>query len=376
MKKLFTVKLSAALLCALALGLWSCSDHDDFAEDFIPVQAVETRTEVSLEQVVFHEETGSWIRPQNDPYTLENFRNAYLNLTTGKSAQSLSKSQAAELSSIKLEATHYNVKIWPRTEKEQSELELMEDVATAYIPYDYVQLPESEVKAANLKKSADRTMPAESRYSVTYEGYVTAEGDPVETYVQPLPVMYAVWPCGKPFPDGMDYEILYEVCLPEKIAAAENAKLSKTSEMTAMQALENEAIGLALGSRTLTRAEPRAWTARWVSGKILHEDCTVRKDVPMANFRVELRLGSQIWSATTTSLGGFQISQMVPADAVLYFIFRGNRWKITPNNSTSVVTEQWGNLYDMYEMCGMIFNRPALRPDSRYEIHRAANHFF
>ena len=92
-------------------------------------------------------ETQSWIRPQNDPYRLENFQQAYDNIVSGESkivrasdefaasARSVRKEfSATAKTQLKLKATHYALKIFPKTEEEQRSLELDEQIKIAYRP--------------------------------------------------------------------------------------------------------------------------------------------------------------------------------------------------------------------------------------------------
>jgi histidinol-phosphate aminotransferase len=62
----------------------------------------------SLKDAVYHEGIGSWIAPQNDPYALDNFQQAYNNLSVSR-ADIFPGTRA-------LSATHYALKIFPKNE--------------------------------------------------------------------------------------------------------------------------------------------------------------------------------------------------------------------------------------------------------------------
>lgn len=173
-------------------------------------------------------ETQSWIRPQNDPYRLENFQQAYDNIVSGESkivrasdefaasARSVRKEfSATAKTQLKLKATHYALKIFPKTEEEQRSLELDEQIKIAYTPFNYTSLPDEATQSLVFSKSRTQFCEEdeERRYSVTYEGGMIKDG-PVEPVTIILPVLYAVWPVEKTFPVEMDFEILYEVFLP------------------------------------------------------------------------------------------------------------------------------------------------------------------
>lgn len=80
-------------------------------------------------------ETQSWIRPQNDPYRLENFQQAYDNIVSGESkivrasdefaasARSVRKEfSATAKTQLKLKATHYALKIFQKRKRNNEAL--------------------------------------------------------------------------------------------------------------------------------------------------------------------------------------------------------------------------------------------------------------
>jgi hypothetical protein len=127
------LKLGLAPLCVLLIGLSGCSDLTYEEEDF---KTDESTSSVSSENLIYHEGTGSYIIPQKDPYTLTNFQNAYEKLANGNSDQVLTRSQMNEFSeNAQLEATHYALKVFPKNETEQWEIELMEGIKV----YNYLK---------------------------------------------------------------------------------------------------------------------------------------------------------------------------------------------------------------------------------------------
>lgn len=177
---------------ALLSSAWGCADQIDQDNELENpsqeiVQTQQTPT-LSLEKAVYHPGTESWIVPRKDPYTLSNFQQAYAKLSLGNSVQILTRVQADEFSGAEqLKATHYSLKIFPRNEKEQWKVELMEDVKVAYVPFDYVQLPEAEADKLTTTRSADAEYTERNHYTVTYDSLQTTEGpaDPV-TYTMPI----------------------------------------------------------------------------------------------------------------------------------------------------------------------------------------------
>lgn len=368
MKKTLLMHAVTAAFGILLLGLQGCSDPD--VPQPQPGQTdAGTKTASLTEQIVYHEATASWIRHANDPYALDNFQRAYDNLTSGNSAQTLSKDVARQVASVRIDATHYNVKIYPRTEEELWSLESMPDITLAYVPFDYEQLPQAQTAALD-RADAKTVFPSEGKYTVTHQGYETVEGpQPDETFT--LPAVYAVWPCDKPFPAGMDYRILYEVFLP---GTNTNRARSISPLAEAMQALENEAIALARSDRPKTRIAIGEWIAQKVTGSAFHYDNTLRKEVPLHNLKVRFQIGSKVWETYTGADGSFRIDELVSAGAVISFRFQHEKWAITQEDSRILVTETMGVHYDQWKANKLIF-----RIDYEnicYSIHRAINYYY
>lgn len=203
------LKFLMVLFYVSLVGLWGCSDfNENFEKE--STKTDESTPLLSLEDVVYHEGTDAYIVPQNDPYNLANFQNTYEKLAAGNSDQVLTRSQMNEFSeTAQLEATHYALKVFPKNEEEQWKIELMEDIKVTYIPFDHIQLPEEEtekVKAISTRSQLP-TYPEVSPHKVIYDDLETLGGPEkpeAETYI--MPILYVVWPCDKPLPEGIDYE--------------------------------------------------------------------------------------------------------------------------------------------------------------------------
>jgi hypothetical protein len=301
-KKIQTLLL--AFLCVLLIGfVEGCSEEND---DYSQLENTEVDDVLSraLDNAVYNEVTETWMLPQNDPYTLENFQNAYDNLSAGKATQTLTRSGTEEFAETKkLVATHYAVKFYPKNFSEQRELELMDDVNIVYIPFNYTQLTEkeTEIVEATTTRSGAVTYPERSKYTVKYDDYETLEGF-VDNKVYTMPVLYAVWPTEKIFPDDIEYEIDYEVFLPQ------NAIQTRSSSLTegALIRLEREAIALALGiSYDEKEITTRAATANEIfSGKFEVRDSRIGRQ-PAGRLGVSFQLGTNIYSTLTDDDGYF-----------------------------------------------------------------------
>ena len=148
----------------------SCSDY----EEYVPKEDVLQERQMSVAQAdeklldaVFHESSQSWVYLQGDPYRLENFQKVYDNLVlnsaefaeVGKEEfavklRNVKKELAADTKKqLKLKPTHYAVKVLPKTEEEQRALEWDEQLKVAYVPFDYVSVPESQVSHIRMQLS-------------------------------------------------------------------------------------------------------------------------------------------------------------------------------------------------------------------------------
>lgn len=320
-----------------------CAEDIDLAEH--PVDELQQAATApksltrSLNNAVYNEITGNWMIPQPDPYTLANFQQAYDNLAADKSLQRLSHAEASEFSAAELlEPTHYALRIYPKTEKEQWRVEKMEDVSVVYAPFNYAELTPQEVERVP-KNRAEIPSPFEvSPYTVTHDYTDATDGGPTGPVTCQLPVLYVVWPVSKPLPDDLKYEKDYEVYLPNEAP--------KTRSTKASHVLENEALALALGveaisARPTTRSSTRSVII--INGYMMTYDNTLGRNVPMGDLVLTCRIGSYaVFSMTDYSNGYFSFSlNQGLASTYLSITVRYEdslrRWKIVADDGSSTV---------------------------------------
>lgn len=365
------------VFCTLAVvAMCGCSEGFDDGADWNEQQIAETRTATATD-VVYHEGTESCLVPRNDPYTLANFRQALSNLKQGRSTQTLTTAQSAAIAQVAdLSATHYALKIYPRTESEQWAISRMEDIQISYTPFDYVMLPKEQSDALRAAKSSIPTHPDVSRYTVTYENMRTVEG-PVSAQSFDMPVMYVVWPCSKPLPQGYDYEIDYEVYLPS-YDSAENGNVATQSAATVdanvLHSIENEAVRLAWGTN-LSKSS-NVSDVITISGGIAEADDYLNTTVPLANLKIQFNAGSRIFDTYTLTDGSFSITNTIPIGSTIKLVFQHPKWKVTTEDSTSPYVYYHGVVDDIYD--GVMFFAFALRLNECpvCEVHRAVNYYY
>lgn len=104
----------------------------------------------------YSQEFNNWVRKINDPYTLDNFQDAYNNL-----AMTRGNSDSGFAIGHQLSPTHYNVKFTSKTPSEIDYLEEINGVSIMYHPFDIVMMPYDQ--AADMKQpDATKTAATES----------------------------------------------------------------------------------------------------------------------------------------------------------------------------------------------------------------------
>lgn len=373
------LKMLLVLSCTLLLGLGGCTTDytDDDSQVLEPTDETVGPKTRSLVGAVFNEGAQVWMVPQKDPYTLENFQQAYDNLLSGNTTQPLTRSEVASIADAEpLKATHYRLKIYPKTEAEEWKIEMMEDVKVAYIPFDYVQLTKAESEKVAVSTRAQTALyPDNNPYSVTYDDLETCDG-PADPVTFTLPVLYAVWPCDKPLPEDMDYEIECEVFIPSYGVEQTRSTASALNE-DILQRLENEAISLALGTPVRSRPVTRS-KYNTLSGCILHWDALLRKNVPQPNLKQRFQLGASFWETTTDrETGRFSIpARPIPDEASYIHLFQSPKFKITTESSTAPIATNYGTVAENWPYMSDQVNMSPDNPTVEYTINRAADFFY
>lgn len=342
---------------------------------------------------MYNEILDVWMMPCPYPYGLENFQQAYDNLKAGKSAQVLTRSQAAEFAGEEeLKPTHYALKIYPKNEDEQWEVEMMQDVAVLYIPFDYVQLTPQEVEKVTQTRSTFNTFTEKSPYTVTYDYTDATDGGPTEPVTYQIPILYTVWPVDKPLPDDLEYEIDHEIFQPRDAA-------TQIGNSETLMILANEAVSAARGvpARTLTTTTSPAtrYYGDYLTlyANVKSYDGVMGSNIPMPNLKVQYTVEEGAvggWlSGTTIRDGSIAIETRIPymtsgsewyeiESFMVYYQDPAGKWKITTGNSTAPhsismwVTLPAGRNAVLYPSEIIVPQRDR----QANQIWRAANYFF
>lgn len=368
-------KIAFLILGSVLLAAASCTVDERSPSLSLQEQRGASYDEIDmLKDAIYHVGTGQYLFRQKDPYSLDNFKAALLNLTASCSCHDETKSQSLDFLSVPdLQATHYALKIYPRNEQEQWEIERMENVKVSYIPFNYVQFPEEAQILMSENNGCDSVNNEVSHYSVTYDGLMTVDGPlPSETYT--MPILYVVWPCSMPFPEEYDYVVDYEVFIPQydDVETKSQAGLS----LDELKMLEEEAIELALGKK---ESEDNNSTKsntfyRMLRGRIYNQDKLMTR-LPLENLKLKFQLGSNIWETSTNSDGYFFIAAQIPLEASFIAVYNNPKWKITSEQYTSPVTHNFGTVENVWDGEFEIF-RHIHSTSPHMEIHRAVNYYY
>lgn len=387
------------LYIAVAMLAASCTSNVEFEESLNSSNVERPKTHnlgtisQTIRKAIYNEALDTWMTPQADPYSLANFQKAYDVLSNPKSQRNLPKECAVEFStSRRLSPTHYALKIYPRNEAEQYQVERLSDVSVSYIPFNHIQLTQEEAsEAIKLRSNATTTFTEKNPHTVTYDEQNVTDGGPTGLRTVQLPILYTVWPVDKPLPNDLEYVIDYEIFLPE---ASRTRLLSDKS----MQLLEQNANSLAKGEDKQIRlpiGDGGAQLIVFCEAYIYSYDEILRRNVPMANLKVRYQNGSDMQDKYSDHSGlvKFRIpvsfsnsddpyqSQVDQLSGILSFIYQdpgqNMRWRIVKDGST-VPFEFSKTVIFKKDANGKLVAEVVL-PQNDWqinEIHRAVNYFY
>lgn len=288
------------------------------------------------EKLFFHKKTNRYIYERGDPYTLKNVRKAYAWLCKHLAQQEKTRAELEiALSNGEPQATHYHMKFYPRNEGEQWRIELMEDIAVSYIPFDYTEATEEQIENAEITRSEIQEFEEETRYSVTYNNVTSAEGAVIPSVTYEMPVLYVVWPLEKELPADLEYEIIEELYIPNT-ATAENAEFEEM--------LETAAIIISPGiTPPEVPDEPILIVDTYsIYGKILAFDSKMGTYIPVPGLTIRSANGSRVWETTTDENGDFTLTTIM--GSIYSVFFKNSKWKITEINSTTPIIQAFSHV--------------------------------
>ena len=320
-------------------------------------------------QLYYCKSINSWVRYQKDPYSLSNFQEAYDLLSSDPSTKS------SFIDGTQLKATHYAIRIYPKTEEELSFIENMEDIKISYHPFDYYPVTISGETAEGNTISFE-----ENPYKIVHSDIETSSGRHIDQESFPLPVLYVVWPINKPIPDSIHHKIDYEVFLPKY---AITTRSFSSVEKSNLSILEEKAISLATGMngrRISTKSDcPDSVNYKTLRGTITCLDNYSNRYLPLGRLLLVFQFGSNIEYGQTTADGRFDITTEIMDGANFTCRFSNSKWSIYYSNGSGPVETSFGTISSLINQgtsSALDLNLIASMGTPTLEIHRAADFYF
>ena len=368
MTKLFCV-IQAIILAFFVVV--SCS-HDELAVS----DSQDSLKQMNAVQYFYNSDQDLVLKYQADPYTLDNFQKAYDLIADNDNLVQTRGLDEYFVKGNKLTPTDYVLKIFPRSMKEQSEIENMEDISVAYFPFQYTEAGTAKTGIENFESIIFDENPHYELVDTLYSDH----GELLLNQRITLPVLYVVWPYNKSLPEDFDYEIDYTVFIPQHLTATRGG-----SNLEWTKILEKKAMSLIFGdiekprTRDVLIEDPDSLYYRYINGYFTTYDNEVMSNVGLENLQFRFQLGSLILTGYTLDDGYYTWSIEIPDNASFYCTFGTTKWKITQENSTVPISLYLGTIpavmgdnpnYNPALNFNLSLSTPTL------QIHRAVNYLY
>lgn len=326
---------------------------------------------VSLSEPVFyHQSSGLYLKHQNDPFTLSNMQAAYDKVVATKGESGFFQQGG------KLSPTHFALKIYPRTVKEWSDIDNMEDIKISYHPFDYMPFPGEAVDDYNPYSPFEAP-----KYTETCT-YQAADDDTEKKETVLLPILYVVWPADKALPEGYDYTVDYGVYIPTSSPTTKSKAILSLQEK---RMLEKEALILAFGEKALSRTKSfddpdDSANFKVLTGSVSCYDNTYMGQIPLPNIGMKFELGTVIYDTHSNDIGTFDITIDTQYHPYLSFSFnfRASKFEVRLANNLSYYQYGLGTVENVFGS-GIYGHRDFdLSNLSTQALHafRAANYYY
>ena len=302
--------------------------------------------------VFYQSSTGNYFIHQNDPFSLSNIQAAYDYLASSEYANKTYP--GAFTKGTLIQATHYALKVFPKTLEEQYYLEGMDDIQISYHPFNCVPVSKEEGFKADIQ---EKIVLEKSPYVMTINGVSPEDVDYKKNVVMEMPILYIVWPIEKNLPNNIDFVIDYEVFLPQ---ASPKTKTNLGLSREIQTVLEDEALYLALGKRLIKnrsvpqtkqlREEEDSSNFKVMTGQVTCYDYQYDETVPVGGITMRYELGTLIIDAHTTTNGYYDIT----IDTIYHpymnfsFYFKSYSFFITYNNSPNIFKDSYGTVPSVF----------------------------
>jgi len=272
---------------------------------------------------IFQQSTNMWLSPQCDPYDYR-----FVEETLNEEPR---LKEYFEKRNIKLSPTHYALRIYPKNEQEVQEVESNKDLKVSFTPFNYRKVKTESTKEKNQNKYDFRpVLNEQAKYTEEREIY-DIEGHLIKIEKDILPILYVVWPIPIKLPHSFDFEIDYEVFIP-------NHSPWYSIERDRLDFLECKCVEKALNLSPQTQNNQRSACY----GYIYQYDDWANDNIPVSGLKLRFELGSNITDITTDETGYFYINTSPYATATA--IYEESRWKLTSATSSSPISNVLNNI--------------------------------
>lgn len=304
------------------------------------MKSMDEETVELIESVFYHQPSGLYLKHQNDPFSLSNMQAAYDKVVATKGEGGFFQQGG------KLSPTHYALTIYPRTVKEWTEIDNMEDIKVSYHPFDYAPVP-----GKSAGDYSPNTFFEQSKYTEICT-YKTIEGDAEKEETVSLPILYVVWPADKVLPEGYDYTVDYGVFIP---SSSLETKSKAALSLQEKRILEKEALVLALGEKALLKTksfDEQGDSANFkvLTGSVSCFDNTYSGLIPLPNIGMKFELGTFIYDGHSNDIGTFDITIDTQYHPYLNFsfFFRTSKFEVRLANSSSYYQLSLGTVASVF----------------------------
>ncbi len=341
----------------------------------LPVESDLLQADLINQNVYYNEATDSFFRYQEDPYSVSNFQKAYSILLKQKKELETKGLNKEQLDAIDLSATDYALRLYPKSIKEQSEIETMEDIEVSYYPFNYTVINTPQGSTLQYESIEFDKNP----YTEIVKDVYSSAGDYIESQEISLPVLYVVWPKNKPIPEKYDYTIDYEVLIPSHVIRTRSENNNDYIKLIEKQAIDLVFNRDKLTTRSLLEVDPDSLYYRDIAGAFTVYDNIKQANVGLENLQFRFQLGTNIITGYSVSGGNYYLSIEVPDYSTFSCSFQSSEWKITSSGSTTPIGIYLGTIPDI------MGNNPNYNHNLNFtlthtspvlHIHRAVNYLY
>ena len=251
-----------------------------------------------------------YLFPYKDSYSLDTFQKAYDDLSNDSSLVGFERG-------TELLPTHHALIIRPKNENQQRQIEQNRLLNVRYIPFGY--------------EGINPDTPYGTQYSPDSEGEEECFMDSESESAVNIPNLYVYWPVSLEIPDSLDYDVSYEVFIPDYANSTGNCLSENILFLLEreVQVKKNDDTRYG-GQCPITMCSLTVW------------DSLLEEYVPVPKAKIVIQPGI-IVADTTNANGDFLIPSNLTSGFV-YAVLQTSNWTVSNNYSTAPVVINLGSV--------------------------------